>query len=204
MIFEQIATGGCQSYLIGCAETCAAALIDPEIRQIDRYHGLARATACGFTTSSTRIRMQIISRPRARSPGSSSVPVVMHRDSPAPFADLRLDDGDMLVDRQHAAAGDPHAGSHARLDVPCSRGSRVHRRHAADRRHRAHRPADRRSRGALRKPVQRAPQARPRAQGIPGARLQAEGLEHDRAGARDQPAAAEARPRGVRRDDAAT
>jgi len=25
------------------------------------------------------------------------VPVVMHRDSPAPFADLRLQDGDMLL-----------------------------------------------------------------------------------------------------------
>ena len=33
MIFEQIATGGCQSYLIGCADTCVGALIDPEIRQ---------------------------------------------------------------------------------------------------------------------------------------------------------------------------
>ena len=37
MIFEQIATGGCQSYLVGCADTCAAALIDPEASQIDRY-----------------------------------------------------------------------------------------------------------------------------------------------------------------------
>ena len=27
MIFEQIATGGCQSYLIGCSETSGAALI---------------------------------------------------------------------------------------------------------------------------------------------------------------------------------
>ena len=41
MIFEQIATGGCQSYLIGCADTCAGALIDPETSQIDRYLGLA-------------------------------------------------------------------------------------------------------------------------------------------------------------------
>ena len=29
MIFEQIATGGCQSYLLGCGETCAAVVIDP-------------------------------------------------------------------------------------------------------------------------------------------------------------------------------
>ena len=41
MIFEQVATGGCQSYLVGCDETCAAALIDPELSQIDRYLALA-------------------------------------------------------------------------------------------------------------------------------------------------------------------
>src|SRR6516225_10911549 len=41
MIFEQVATGGCQSYLVGCADTCAAALIDPEVRQVDRYLALA-------------------------------------------------------------------------------------------------------------------------------------------------------------------
>jgi hypothetical protein len=37
VIFEQIATGGCQSYIVGCPESRAAVLIDPEIRQIDRY-----------------------------------------------------------------------------------------------------------------------------------------------------------------------
>jgi len=41
MIFEQIAAGGCRSYLVGCAETCAAALIDPELSQIDYYIMLA-------------------------------------------------------------------------------------------------------------------------------------------------------------------
>jgi rhodanese-related sulfurtransferase len=40
MIFEQIATGGCHSYLVGCADTCAAVLIDPEMSQIDRYLAL--------------------------------------------------------------------------------------------------------------------------------------------------------------------
>lgn len=40
MIFEQIATGGCRSYLIGCGDTCSAALIDPELSQIDRYLAL--------------------------------------------------------------------------------------------------------------------------------------------------------------------
>ena len=41
MLFEQIATGGCRSYLIGCEQSCAAALIDPELSQIDRYLALA-------------------------------------------------------------------------------------------------------------------------------------------------------------------
>ena len=41
MIFEQIATGGCQSYLLGCDASHSAILIDPHLNQIDRYLGLA-------------------------------------------------------------------------------------------------------------------------------------------------------------------
>jgi glyoxylase-like metal-dependent hydrolase (beta-lactamase superfamily II) len=97
MIFEQIATGGCQSYLIGCGDTCAAALIDPELSQVDRYLTLA-------ARDSVRIRYLVDThthadhftgtRELARRLG---VPVVMHRASPAPFVDMRLDDGEMLV-----------------------------------------------------------------------------------------------------------
>ncbi|HEY4646526.1 MAG TPA: MBL fold metallo-hydrolase [Steroidobacteraceae bacterium] len=97
MIFEQVVTGGCQSYLIGCGETCAAALIDPEIRQIDRYQTLA-------TRDGLRIRFVIDTHTHAdhfsaaRQLGEMlGVPVVMHRESPAPFATMRLDDGDMLA-----------------------------------------------------------------------------------------------------------
>ena len=97
MIFEQIATGGCQSYLIGCEETCAAALIDPEIRQIDRYHASA-------ARDGVRIRYVVDTHTHAdhfsaaRALGRAlGIPVVMHSESPAPFADLRLQDGDMLA-----------------------------------------------------------------------------------------------------------
>ena len=97
MIFEQVATGGCQSYLIGCSETCSAALIDPEIRQIDRYQTLA-------ARAGVRIRFVIDTHTHAdhfsaaRQLGEMlGVPVVMHRESPATFASLRLDDGDMLT-----------------------------------------------------------------------------------------------------------
>jgi glyoxylase-like metal-dependent hydrolase (beta-lactamase superfamily II)/rhodanese-related sulfurtransferase len=97
MIFQQIATGGCQSYLVGCDDTCAAALIDPEIRQLDRYQ--AQAARDGL-----RIQYVIDTHTHAdhfsaaRELGRSlGVPIVMHRDSPAPFADLRLLDGDILL-----------------------------------------------------------------------------------------------------------
>jgi glyoxylase-like metal-dependent hydrolase (beta-lactamase superfamily II)/rhodanese-related sulfurtransferase len=97
MIFEQISTGGCQSYLLGCPETCAAVLVDPEIRQLDRYQG-------SIAREGLRIRYVIDTHTHADHFSAShelgsklGVPVVMHRDSPAPFADLRLQDGDMLV-----------------------------------------------------------------------------------------------------------
>ena len=41
MEFEQVVTGGCQSYLLGCPESLSAVLIDPENSQIDRYKALA-------------------------------------------------------------------------------------------------------------------------------------------------------------------
>jgi glyoxylase-like metal-dependent hydrolase (beta-lactamase superfamily II) len=97
MLFEQFAVGGCQSYLIGCQESSAGALIDPEISLIDRYRGAAareglmlhyiidtHTHADHFSASHQLAKML-------------NVPVVMHRDSPAPHADLRLDDGCGLV-----------------------------------------------------------------------------------------------------------
>jgi glyoxylase-like metal-dependent hydrolase (beta-lactamase superfamily II)/rhodanese-related sulfurtransferase len=97
MIFERISTGGCQSYLIGCQDTCAAALIDPEVRQIDRY--LALAARDGL-----RIRYVIDTHTHADHFSATKelarrleVPVVMHRASPAPFVDMRIDDGELLM-----------------------------------------------------------------------------------------------------------
>ena len=97
MIFEQIATGGCQSYLVGCADACAAVVIDPELRQIDRY--LASAAREGL-----RIRYLIDTHTHADHFSAThelerrlDVPVVMHTLSPAPYASLRVNDGDMLA-----------------------------------------------------------------------------------------------------------
>jgi glyoxylase-like metal-dependent hydrolase (beta-lactamase superfamily II)/rhodanese-related sulfurtransferase len=97
MIFAQIPTGGCQSYLVGCAETCAAALIDPELSQLDHYIALA-------ARDGVRIRYLIDTHTHADHFSATKelarqlkVPVVMHRASPAPFVDMRLGDGEMVV-----------------------------------------------------------------------------------------------------------
>ncbi len=97
MIFEHLSAGGCQSYLIGCAESCAAALIDPEISLIDRY--LALTARDGL-----RIHYLIDTHTHADHFSATQqlarrleVPVAMHRLSPAPFVDLALDDGEMLA-----------------------------------------------------------------------------------------------------------
>jgi glyoxylase-like metal-dependent hydrolase (beta-lactamase superfamily II)/rhodanese-related sulfurtransferase len=97
MIFEQVATGGCQSYLIGCEATLASALIDPEISQIDRYDALA-------DRAGLRIRYVIDTHTHADHFSAAkqiselwNIPAVMHHASPSPHAALRLDDDDMLL-----------------------------------------------------------------------------------------------------------
>ena len=83
MLFEHFSVGGCQSYLIGCAESCAAALIDPEISLIDRY--LAVAARDGL-----RIQYLIDTHTHADHFSATqqlsrrlAAPVAMHRLSPA-------------------------------------------------------------------------------------------------------------------------
>jgi glyoxylase-like metal-dependent hydrolase (beta-lactamase superfamily II)/rhodanese-related sulfurtransferase len=97
MIFEQVATNDCQSYLIGCPETHAAALIDPELSRVDHY--LALASRHGL-----RIRYLIDSHTHADHFSATcelarqlEVPVVMHRRSRAPFVDMKIGDGEMVL-----------------------------------------------------------------------------------------------------------
>ena len=97
MIFEQIATGGCQSYLVGCADTCSAALIDPESSQVDRYLALAARSGLRIHyVIDTHTHADHFSATRQLSQ-RLSVPVVMHRNSPAPFVGLRVEDGEEVV-----------------------------------------------------------------------------------------------------------
>jgi len=97
MIFEAFAAGGCRSYLVGCEASCAAALIDPELSLIDRYIGeVGRRGLRVRYVIDTHTHADHFSacRELARQLGAA---LVMNRLSPAPFADIRLDDGCMLI-----------------------------------------------------------------------------------------------------------
>jgi glyoxylase-like metal-dependent hydrolase (beta-lactamase superfamily II)/rhodanese-related sulfurtransferase len=97
MILETIEVGGCRSYIVGCETTHVAAVIDPEISAIERYRGLA--SRHGLT-----IRYAIDTHTHADHFSAAreiarilNAQVVMSHLSPAPYVDLRLDDGDMLL-----------------------------------------------------------------------------------------------------------
>ncbi len=97
MIFEEVAVGGCRSYLVGCPESCTGVLIDPEISQVDRYRGLAArdGLAVRFVID-THTHADHFSAARQMGQMMNAA-VVMNRRSPAPYVDMRLDDGDMLL-----------------------------------------------------------------------------------------------------------
>ena len=97
MIFEEIRAGGCMSYLVGCGETCSAALVDPELNQVDRY--LALLAQAGL-----RLHYLIDTHTHADHFSAAhglgrrlGVPTVMHRRSHAPYVDVRVDDGETLI-----------------------------------------------------------------------------------------------------------
>ena len=97
MLFETFAAGGCRSYILGCDGTRAAVVIDPELSLVDRYRGhLAQNGLTLRYVVDTHTHADHFSASHAMAQ-TIGVPVVMSRLSPAPFADLRLDDGDMLI-----------------------------------------------------------------------------------------------------------
>ncbi|HEY3798101.1 MAG TPA: MBL fold metallo-hydrolase [Caulobacteraceae bacterium] len=124
MIFETFAAGGCRSYLVGCEATRAAVLIDPEITLTDRYlgsvaqHGVRVHYVIDTHTHADHFSA---SRDMAKALGA---PVVMHRLGAAPYADLRLDDGDMLAVGQLRFKA-LHTPGHTRDSMCLAAGDRV-------------------------------------------------------------------------------
>jgi len=97
VIFEEFATEGCRSYLVGCEEDRVAAIVDPILDRAERYAATAasRGLAIQYLIDThTHADHFSATRHIARELGA---PVVMHRASPAPFVDLAVQDGDSLT-----------------------------------------------------------------------------------------------------------
>ena len=97
MIFEEFATGGCRSYLVGCEEDRVAAIVDPILDRAERYAATAAARGLAIQyliDTHTHADHFSATRHLARELGA---PVVMHRASPAPFVDVAVQDGDSLA-----------------------------------------------------------------------------------------------------------
>jgi glyoxylase-like metal-dependent hydrolase (beta-lactamase superfamily II)/rhodanese-related sulfurtransferase len=97
MLFEQIRTRGCLSYLVACDETRAAMIVDPHLEQVDRY--LALATERGarvhyIVETHTHADHFSAAQELRRELGAH---IVMHRLSSAPYPDVRVDDGETLI-----------------------------------------------------------------------------------------------------------
>jgi glyoxylase-like metal-dependent hydrolase (beta-lactamase superfamily II)/rhodanese-related sulfurtransferase len=97
MIFEEIRSGGCCSYLVACGDTCAGVIVDAELSQIDRTLAL-------LSKAGVRVHYVIDTHTHADHFSASlelsrrlGVPRVMHRASIAPDVDVRLDDGETLI-----------------------------------------------------------------------------------------------------------
>lgn len=87
---------GCKSYLVGCEETCTAAIIDPALDLVDRYVG-------EIGKQGLRLRYIIDTHTHAdHFSGAQALreafgaPIVMHRLSPAPYVNLHVEDGHSL------------------------------------------------------------------------------------------------------------
>jgi glyoxylase-like metal-dependent hydrolase (beta-lactamase superfamily II) len=97
MLFEQIRSGGCLSYLIGCDDSCAAMVVDPHLDQLDRYIALANERGMRIhyvVETHTHADHFSAARELGKQLGAN---VVMHRLSAAPFPDVRVDDGESLI-----------------------------------------------------------------------------------------------------------
>jgi glyoxylase-like metal-dependent hydrolase (beta-lactamase superfamily II)/rhodanese-related sulfurtransferase len=97
VLFEEIRSGGCCSYVIACGDTCAGVIVDPELSQIDRtlaLVGKAGVRVHYVLDTHTHADHFSASRELARRLG---VARVMHRASIAPDVDVRLDDGETLI-----------------------------------------------------------------------------------------------------------
>jgi glyoxylase-like metal-dependent hydrolase (beta-lactamase superfamily II)/rhodanese-related sulfurtransferase len=96
MIFEQLQSGGCCSYLIGCERSGAAVVVDPSLDLADRYAPLAAAHGMRiWHIIDTHTHADHFSAARTLAPALNAT-VIMHRASRAPFVDVHVQDGETI------------------------------------------------------------------------------------------------------------
>lgn len=125
MLFEALRTDrGCFSYLVGCEKTSAAVLVDPDLGLVDRYlalaasHGLRPRYLLETHTHADHFTGARMLAERL------DVPIVMHREAPAPFVDLRVEDGEELIVGE-LRVGIVHTPGHTRDSICAVVGDRV-------------------------------------------------------------------------------
>jgi glyoxylase-like metal-dependent hydrolase (beta-lactamase superfamily II) len=93
IIFEQIRSSGCLSYVLGCAKDKVCVVIDPEIDKTDDYVALAdffgSKILYAIDTHTHADHNSACKLMRER----YGIKVVMHRAADAPYVDIRVEDG---------------------------------------------------------------------------------------------------------------
>ena len=96
LIFEQIRSSGCLSYVLGCALEKICIVIDPEIDKADDYAGLVKFFGAqllyAIDTHTHADHNSACKLMRER----YGVKVVMHRAADAPYVDIRVEDGEEI------------------------------------------------------------------------------------------------------------
>lgn len=97
MFFQQISDGGCQSYVLGCEASCSAVIIDPALGQVERYLGIVSREGLRVRyivethTHADHFSAALLLRERL------GARIVMHRLSPTPHVDMRVEDGHLVA-----------------------------------------------------------------------------------------------------------
>ncbi len=154
MIFRQLfdSTSGTYTYLLASRPGGEALIIDPVLERVDRYLQLVRELDLKLVKAvDTHLHADHVTGLGALRDRTHCI-TVMGEQTHADVVSMRVAEGERIEIEGRAAQCAVHARPHRQfLFVPVGR-PRVHRRHAADPRHRAHRFPERRSARAIRIP----------------------------------------------------
>jgi len=96
IVFEQIRSGGCLSYILACADSRLCVVIDPEVDKVEEYLGIA-------SQLSSQLLYAIDTHTHADHNSACKLlrdrvgaKVLMHRASEAPYLDVKVEEGDVI------------------------------------------------------------------------------------------------------------